>query len=63
MLVVVVYDLILYISIFLTIPSITKKAHYNIHNISAYCNGLFSNPDLVQAPFLIKASKVFVLCA
>ena len=40
-----------------------QKAHYNIHNTSVYCNGLFSNPDLVQAPFLIKTSKVFVLCA
>lgn len=32
-----------------------KKVHYNTQHLAIHCKGLFyTNPDLVQAPFLIK---------
>lgn len=39
-----------------------KKVHYNTQHLAIHCKGLFyTNPDLVQAPFLIKISRIFVL--
>ena len=39
-----------------------QKVHYNIQYFSAHCNGLLPKSTLDRVLFLIKTSKVFVLC-